>query len=132
LCAVLIGLTVGAASLSAARRVYESRQPLEQTVAAMMEQMSEAGLKISIRKVYDIKADGKQGFVLYLAPRNSLCEITFRGDPGNASRSVVSVFTEDARDAGVFHDFFTGRMGLKEVGVNEDFDDSNPWPVPVR
>ena len=129
---LLLSLTFGASSLFAAKRVYESKQPLEKTVAAMIDQMSADKLKFTIRKVYDRKADGKEGFVLYLAPRNTLCEITFRSDAANPKRSLIVVFSEDTRDAETFHKFFTKSMGLSEVGVTEEFDDSNPWPVPVR
>ncbi|MEQ9363348.1 MAG: hypothetical protein RIF32_03840 [Leptospirales bacterium] len=125
-------LTLGAPALSAARRVYESKQPLEKTVVAMLDQMSAAKMKFTVRKVYDRKADGKEGFVMYLAPRNTLCEITFRADPTQPKRSVILVYTQDIRDSETLHRFFTQRMKLAEVGVTDDFDDSNPWPVRVR
>ncbi len=125
-------LSLGASNLAAARRVYESQQPLEKTVVAMLEQMSAAKMKFTVRKVYDRKADGKEGFVMYLPPRNTLCEIVFRADPKQPKRSVIIVLTQDARDSEQLHRFFTQRMRLAEVGVTEDFDDSNPWPVRVR
>ncbi|MCR9140895.1 MAG: hypothetical protein NXI24_01385 [bacterium] len=130
--ALLVLLSLGATSLSAARRVYESHQPLEKTVVKMLDQMSAAKMKFTVRKVYDRKADGKEGFVMYLAPRNTLCEITFRADPDQPKRSVIVVYTQDTRDSETLHRFFTQRMQLAEVGVTDEFDDSNPWPVRVR
>lgn len=128
----ILFLTLAATSLVAARRVYESSRPLEKTVVSMLDEMSAAKLKFTVRKVYDRKLDGKEGFVLYLAPRNTLCEITFRADPAKPNRSVIMVYTQDTRDSEMFHTFFTERMKLAEVGVTEEFDDSNPWPVRVR
>ena len=129
--ALIAGLVV-TAPLSAARRVYESQQPLEQTVARMLDQMAADKMKFTVRKVYDRKNDGKEGFLLFMPTRGSLCEITFRADVANPKRSLIMVFAQDSRDEQLFHGFFTRSMGLSELGVNEDFDDSNPWPIPTR
>lgn len=131
---ILLGLlaTIFPGSLSAARRSYESKQPLEKTVVRMLDEMSAARMKFRVSKVYDRKADGKEGFVMYLAPRNTRCEIVFRADPKQANRSVVIVRTQDSRDSAELHNFFTKRMQLSELGVSDKIDDSNPWPVRIR
>ncbi len=131
---LLLGLllTIFPGSLSAARRSYESKQPLEKTVVRMLAEMSAARMKFRVTQVYDRKADGKEGFVMYLAPRNTRCEIVFRADPKQANRSVVIVRTQDRRESEELHRFFAQRMKLAELGVSDSFDDNNPWPVRIR
>ena len=125
-------LAVSAGPAFALQRSYESNRPVGETVADLVERIGDSGLRFQIRQVYSGKSDGKEGFVLSLAPRGSLCEITFRQDPTNPKRSVIRLFAQDRDAAERLHTFFTNKLKLKELGVNENIDDRNPWPVRIK
>ncbi len=129
---ILYFLVAAGSELSAERRTYESKQNIGRTVAGMIEILGESGLDFRVGRVYDRESDGKHGMMLYLMPGNTPCEITFHADPKNQNRSLVGLKAFDRNAVERLHRVFVQQAGLKEVGVNDEFDDSNPWPVQVR
>lgn len=128
---ILYFLVAAGSEVSAERRTYESKQNIGTTVAGIIETLGASGLDFRVGRVYDRATDGKHGMMLYLMPGNTPCEITFHEDPKNQTRSLVGLRGFDRNAVEKLHRVFV-ENGLKEVGVTEDFDDSNPWPVKVR
>lgn len=125
---LLISL-VCAGGLLAEKRSYRAPQPIGKFVPQMIDKMAEAGFDFTVREVYNEVKDGKQGFVIILKPKMSLCEITFFDEKGKTS--LVNLMAQDNNDAKHFHRFFLERLNMKEIGVTP-LDDNVPsgWPSP--
>ncbi|MCB1325236.1 MAG: hypothetical protein H7A21_07160 [Spirochaetales bacterium] len=127
LAAALVGVL--ASPLLAERRSYESAQPVGQTVAGVIDALAAAGVQFRVEQVFNEQRDGKLGFSAAMLPSGAICELSFHADPGNASRTLIKVFTQEASDGRRIHAVLVDRLHMREVGVYEIPETGTEWPT---
>ena len=119
----------GYTSLSAEKNYYSSTRPRGKIVQELVEKMAKAGFKFKIRKVYNENRDGHSGFVFWLLPRRTHCEITFHHKKAGKG-TIVKIYTQDRIDSSRFHSFFTRQMKMKQWGSINPGQKGGGWPQP--
>ena len=101
------------APLSAENRYYVSNLERGELVTHFLDELESAKIKITIRKFFNEKSDGKLGFTFWLHPGKTHGEITFH-DRGPQAGSFLRIYNQNDHDTRLFRDFFLKRLKLKE------------------
>ncbi len=129
-CALVIFLMAGS-SLMAQKRIYRSSQPVGKFIPALIDAMTERGMRFSVEKAYDEKSDGKLGLLITMKPGGRFVDMGFHDENGKAT--LVTIRFQDPADSSAFNKLFLQSMNMSEVGVGQ-VDDSVPsgWPSPGK
>ncbi|HBS06060.1 MAG TPA: hypothetical protein DEA96_13920 [Leptospiraceae bacterium] len=118
-------------SLMAQKRIYRSSQPVGKFIPALIDAMTERGMRFSVEKAYDEKSDGKLGLLITMKPGGRFVDMGFHDENGKST--LVTIRFQDPADSSAFNKLFLQTMNMSEVGVGQ-VDDSVPsgWPSPGK
>lgn len=122
------------AGLFAETQFYEAKKPIGDTVADLINQMGDAGLKYSVRKIYNAKVDGTEGMLVRFKRTRAMCEIRFYQDAKIKNRSMIRILAQDQSDADRLHTILINKMKMKLAHVSRVkpvASNGKRWPVKV-
>ena len=126
---LLVLIFLSGSSLLAQKRIYRSSQPVGKFIPALIDAMTEAGMRFSVEKTYDEKSDGKLGMLIMMKPGARMVDMGFHDENGKST--LLTIRFQDPSDSSKFNQLFLKNMKMSEVGLGE-IEDSVPagWPQP--
>ena len=117
--------------LGAEWRSYQIRKSVAQVLESFLAQMEAQKIRFSVKRVFQQSREGKQGFVLQLLPRGTFCEMAFYAKP-KQKQTLIRVFTQDHKDAQLFHKLMVKKLKMKEIGGSLSRSENPVWQAKMR
>ena len=77
-------------NLMAQKRIYRSSQPVGKFIPALIDAMTESGMRFSVEKAYDEKSDGKLGLLIMMKPGGRVVDMASLCRPYPLSTKWIS------------------------------------------
>ena len=113
--------------LSAEWRSYESKKLVSHLLPALLTELKNQNISFQVKKVFNQKREGKEGFMIHLKPRNTLCKFIFYHKSKKQKYSLIRIFTENSSDSRLLNRIFILKLGMREAVIYQQKNET--WPI---
>ncbi len=113
--------------ISAEWRSYESKESVSHLLPSLLAGLKNQNISFQVKKVFNQKREGKEGFMIHLKPRNTLCKLLFYHKSKKQKYSLIRVFTENSSDSRLLSRILIVKLGMREAGIYQQKNET--WPI---